>query len=106
MVKKGSDALLWNTAMGLKRGTPEEMEQFRITTKLVAREASLYVCLEALQLFGGMGIDRELPMEKYLRDAVTTLHQAGTADVARLKLVNSLMGGNLYGQPVQEGDYE
>jgi len=32
------------------------------------------VALEAAQIFGGMGVMRELPMQKYVRDALIFLH--------------------------------
>jgi len=78
-----------------------ELTETQLAMQKLAMEAAVKVCLEALQIFGGMGVDRELPMEKYLRDTVTLLHERGTADTLRLKLSNLLAGKNIYGQPVR-----
>jgi alkylation response protein AidB-like acyl-CoA dehydrogenase len=50
------------------------------------------VVLDAAQMFGGMGVMRELPAQKYVRDALIFLHSEHSNDVARLKIAESLVG--------------
>lgn len=93
-------SMVWRTIAELNAGKP--CRDLSIACKVHAAEVSTNVCLTALQIFGGMGGDRELPIERYLRDCIMLLHGAGTADVMRLKLVNALVGENLYGKPVAQ----
>jgi alkylation response protein AidB-like acyl-CoA dehydrogenase len=55
--------------------------------KAFCADASLKITLSAMELFGGVGVMRDLPMEKYVRDAMVMLHHAGgTQSIARLKI--------------------
>jgi alkylation response protein AidB-like acyl-CoA dehydrogenase len=58
--------------------------------KIVVSETVQRVTLEAAQIFGGMGVMRELPMQKYVRDAMIFLHSESSNDVARLHLAEHL----------------
>jgi alkylation response protein AidB-like acyl-CoA dehydrogenase len=60
--------------------------------KVYTSEAVQQVVLEAAQMFGGMGVMRELPMQKYVRDALIFLHSENTNSVARLKIAEALAG--------------
>ena len=60
--------------------------------KIVTSETVQRVTLEAAQLFGGMGVMRELPMQKYFRDALLLLHSENSNDVARLRIAEDLAG--------------
>lgn len=60
--------------------------------KIYISETAQRVTIDAAQLFGGMGVMRELPMQKYVRDALIFLHSEGTNDVARLRLAEGLAG--------------
>jgi alkylation response protein AidB-like acyl-CoA dehydrogenase len=60
--------------------------------KIVTSETVQRVTLEAAQLFGGMGVMRELPMQKYVRDAMLLLHSENSNDVARLRIAEDLAG--------------
>ena len=60
--------------------------------KIVTSETVQRVALEAAQIFGGMGVMRELPMQKYVRDALIFLHSENTNDVARLRIAEDLAG--------------
>jgi alkylation response protein AidB-like acyl-CoA dehydrogenase len=60
--------------------------------KLFASEAAVRVCNEAVQIHGGYGYTRELPVERHLRDArVTTIYE-GTSEIQRLVIARSLLG--------------
>lgn len=60
--------------------------------KVVTSETMQRVALEAAQIFGGMGVMRELPMQKYVRDALIFLHSESSNDVARLRIAEALAG--------------
>lgn len=60
--------------------------------KIVTSETVQRVTLEAAQIFGGMGVMRELPMQKYVRDALLLLHSENSNDVARLRIAEDLAG--------------
>ncbi len=60
--------------------------------KIVTSETVQRVALDAAQIFGGMGVMRELPMQKYVRDALIFLHSESSNDVARLRIAEALAG--------------
>lgn len=60
--------------------------------KVVTSETVQRVALDAAQMFGGMGVMRELPMQKYVRDALIFLHSENSNDVARLRIAEALVG--------------
>ncbi|OGA56170.1 MAG: hypothetical protein A3F74_11220 [Betaproteobacteria bacterium RIFCSPLOWO2_12_FULL_62_58] len=64
----------------------------QIIAKVFTSETVQQVVLDAAQIFGGMGVMRELPMQKYVRDALIFLHSESTNSVARLKIAEALAG--------------
>jgi alkylation response protein AidB-like acyl-CoA dehydrogenase len=46
---------------------------------------SVDIISKASDIHGGMGIDRELPIEKYIRDVYSTLHGLGQPDLSLLR---------------------
>jgi len=52
--------------------------------KLYASETAMYVTHQALQIHGGMGYSRELPLERYFRDAKITEIYEGTSEIQRM----------------------
>jgi len=64
----------------------------QIIAKVFTSETVQQVVLDAAQIFGGMGVMRELPMQKYVRDALIFLHSESTNSVARLKIAEMLTG--------------
>jgi len=60
--------------------------------KVFTSETVQRVVLQAAQVFGGMGVMRELPMQKYVRDALIFLHSEYTNDVARLRIAEAVAG--------------
>jgi alkylation response protein AidB-like acyl-CoA dehydrogenase len=94
------DSLVWRTIAELNKGKP--CRDLCVACKVHASEVATNACLTALQIFGGSGVDRTFPLERYLRDSIILLHGGGTADVMRLKMVSLLAGENLYGKPVMQ----
>ena len=59
--------------------------------KLFASEAAERICSDAIQIFGGYGYSRELPLEKIYRDVrVAQIHE-GTSDVQRILISRQLL---------------
>jgi alkylation response protein AidB-like acyl-CoA dehydrogenase len=52
--------------------------------KLFASETANYCANEAVQIHGGMGYSKELPVERYFRDAKITEIYEGTSEIQRL----------------------
>lgn len=52
--------------------------------KLYASETAMWVTHQAVQIHGGMGYSKELPVERYFRDAKITEIYEGTSEVQRL----------------------
>ncbi len=46
--------------------------------KLVASEAAMWIAHQAVQIHGGMGYSKEMPLERYFRDAKITEIYEGT----------------------------
>jgi isovaleryl-CoA dehydrogenase len=57
-----------------------------------ASEASTRVALEAIQVHGGYGYMRELPVERFARDAKLLEIGAGTSEIRRLIVARELLG--------------
>ncbi|MCC7104320.1 MAG: acyl-CoA dehydrogenase family protein [Chloroflexi bacterium] len=60
--------------------------------KVFTSETVHRVTVKAMELFGGAGIMREMPGQKYVRDALIFLHSEYTADVARLRIAEQVTG--------------
>lgn len=52
--------------------------------KLFASETAMFVTHQAVQIHGGMGYSKELPVERYFRDAKITEIYEGTSEIQRL----------------------
>jgi alkylation response protein AidB-like acyl-CoA dehydrogenase len=61
-----------------------------IIAKLFTSEAAVKVTRDAMEMFGGSGVMKELPLQKYLRDALTLTHLDGTLMINKIKLANLL----------------
>ena len=61
--------------------------------KLFASEAAERVCSDAIQIFGGYGYSRELPVEKIYRDVRVAQIYEGTSDVQRIIISRELLRG-------------
>jgi alkylation response protein AidB-like acyl-CoA dehydrogenase len=60
--------------------------------KLFASETAMWVTTEAIQIHGGMGYSKELPLERYFRDAKITEIYEGTSEIQRLVIARALTG--------------
>ena len=60
--------------------------------KLFASETAMFCAHAAIQIHGGMGYSRELPVERYFRDAKITEIYEGTSEIQRLVISRSELG--------------
>jgi len=75
----------------LKADAGERFSVEASMAKLYASEAANWVADQAVQVHGGMGYSKELPVERYFRDArITTLYE-GTSEIQRLVIARSVL---------------
>jgi alkylation response protein AidB-like acyl-CoA dehydrogenase len=60
--------------------------------KLFASEIATKACLNAIQIHGGYGYTREVPVERYLRDAKLCEIGEGSSQVQRMIIARELLG--------------
>ncbi len=60
--------------------------------KLFASETAMFVTNQAVQIHGGMGYSRELPVERYFRDAKITEIYEGTSEIQRMVIARHELG--------------
>jgi len=60
--------------------------------KLYASETAMFVAHQAVQIHGGMGYSKEMPLERYFRDAKITEIYEGTSEIQRLVIARNESG--------------
>jgi len=60
--------------------------------KLFASEAAMWISHQAVQLHGGMGYSKEMPVERYFRDAKITEIYEGTSEIQRMVIARTETG--------------
>ncbi len=59
--------------------------------KLYASEMAMWVTTKAIQIHGGIGYSKELPVERYFRDAKITEIYEGTSEIQRIVIARSTL---------------
>jgi alkylation response protein AidB-like acyl-CoA dehydrogenase len=91
---EASRLLVYNAALAKER-SKETGDRFTLEAsmaKLFASETANFVTDEAVQIHGGMGYSKELPIERYFRDARITEIYEGTSEIQRLVIARSVTG--------------
>jgi alkylation response protein AidB-like acyl-CoA dehydrogenase len=82
---EASRLLVYNAAMA-KENAKVSGERFTLEAaiaKLFASETAMFVTHAAVQIHGGMGYSKEMPIERYFRDAKITEIYEGTSEILR-----------------------
>jgi alkylation response protein AidB-like acyl-CoA dehydrogenase len=86
--------LVYNAALAKERAktTGERFTREAAMAKLFASETAMFAAHTAVQIHGGMGYSKELPVERYFRDAKITEIYEGTSEIQRLVIARSELG--------------
>ena len=77
-------SFLWRAAWTMDNNRMDRA--LSIACKMFCTEAAVRICRDAVELFGGSGVMRELPLQKYFRDSLVLLHMGGTNQSNRVKV--------------------
>jgi alkylation response protein AidB-like acyl-CoA dehydrogenase len=91
---EASRLMIYNAAMAKERSktTGERFTLQASTAKLFASETAMFCAHAAVQIHGGMGYSKELPVERYFRDAKITEIYEGTSEIQRLVISRAELG--------------
>jgi alkylation response protein AidB-like acyl-CoA dehydrogenase len=91
---EASRLLIYNAALAKERAkkTGERFTLEAAMAKLFASETAMFVTHAAVQIHGGMGYSKELPIERYFRDAKITEIYEGTSEIQRLVISRMELG--------------
>jgi alkylation response protein AidB-like acyl-CoA dehydrogenase len=86
--------LTYNAALAKERSkvTDERYTLEASMAKLFASETAMFVTHNAVQIHGGIGYSKELPIERYFRDAKITEIYEGTSEIQRLVIARMETG--------------
>jgi alkylation response protein AidB-like acyl-CoA dehydrogenase len=59
--------------------------------KLFATEIAQEVVLDAMRIHGGVGYSKELPLERFYRDAPVMIIAEGTSDIQKLVITRNIL---------------
>src|SRR5690606_8243706 len=60
--------------------------------KLFASETAMFCARQAVQIHGGMGYSKEMPIERFFRDAKITEIYEGTSEIQRMVIARNELG--------------
>ena len=85
-------ALLLTLRAAWLKGQGQRFSTEASMAKLTASEAAMWITHQALQIHGGMGYSKEMPIERYFRDAKITEIYEGTSEIQRLVIARNETG--------------
>ena len=80
----------WNKGEAARAGGRNTLEAS--IAKLYASETAMFITHQAVQIHGGMGYSKEMPLERYFRDAKITEIYEGTSEIQRLVIARQETG--------------
>jgi alkylation response protein AidB-like acyl-CoA dehydrogenase len=88
---EASRLLIYNAAIAKEnsKSTGKRYSLEASMAKLFASETAMFVTHHSLQIHGGMGYSKDLPVERYFRDAKITEIYEGTSEIQRLVISRS-----------------
>ncbi len=84
--------LVHDAAVSLDQGVSDRLKAS--AAKLFASEMATRVCLDAIQIHGGYGYTREIPVERYMRDAKLCEIGEGSSQIQRIIIARELLKGD------------
>lgn len=91
---EASRLLIYNAALAKERSKTSG-ERFSLEAsmaKLFASETAMFCAHQAVQIHGGLGYSKELPVERYFRDAKITEIYEGTSEIQRMVISRAELG--------------
>ena len=85
-------SLLLTLRAAWKKGRGEKFTTEASVAKLTASEAAMWIAHQAVQIHAGMGYSKEMPIERYFRDAKITEIYEGTSEIQRLVIARHETG--------------
>jgi alkylation response protein AidB-like acyl-CoA dehydrogenase len=83
--------MVWDAATSLDRGESDRVKSS--TAKMFASEIATKACLNAIQIHGGYGYTKDIPVERYLRDAKLCEIGEGSSQIQRIIIARELLAG-------------
>lgn len=83
------EQFMWRVAWGIDNDSTYS-RRFTIASKLISDRLGMKLIPIALDILGGVGIMRDFPSEKLVRDVMTPWHGAGTDSLALLRIARTL----------------
>lgn len=80
--------LLWRSTWMAVNGRADR--SLTMSAKVFCTEIAVKICVAAFELFAGSGLLREVPVQRYVRDAVTLPHMDATNPINKLKITKFL----------------
>ncbi len=91
---EASRLLIYNAALAKERSKTSG-ERYTLPAsmaKLFASETAMFCAHAAVQIHGGLGYSKELPIERYFRDAKITEIYEGTSEIQRMVIARQELG--------------
>ncbi|WP_425489289.1 acyl-CoA dehydrogenase family protein [Noviluteimonas gilva] len=85
-------ALLLTLRAAWLKGQGQKFTTEAAVAKLTASEAAMWIAHQAVQIHAGMGYSKEMPIERYFRDAKITEIYEGTSEIQRLVIARHETG--------------
>lgn len=91
---EASRLLVYNAAVAKERAKTSgaRFSQEASMAKLFASETAMFCAHQAVQIHGGLGYSKELPVERYFRDAKITEIYEGTSEIQRMVISRAELG--------------
>jgi alkylation response protein AidB-like acyl-CoA dehydrogenase len=91
---EASRMLIYRAAMAkeAKKATGQRYTTEASIAKLFASETAMFCTHQAVQIHGGMGYSKEMPLERFVRDAKITEIYEGTSEIQRIVIARSELG--------------
>ncbi len=89
MRRRAAELITWQAAAKANQNTMSDMDA--ALAKLSATEALAFIADEAIQIYGGMGLMSDLPLERIWRDARVERIWEGTSEIQRLIISRALL---------------